>query len=206
MKLYTYDPAPNPRRLGLFLKYKGIELETEQVDLSKLEQHSDDYGKVNPSRTVPALLLDSGELLTEVIGQCAYLESVYPERPLMGVTALERAQILSWSHKVFMQGFMPIAEIFRNGNPAFKDRALPGPVPLAQIPELCERGEIRLASFWEMIEATLTDQTWLVGDSFTLADIDLYCVVGFSGWIKKGIPDECTATKAWFERAAAELA
>ena len=28
MKLYTYDPAPNPRRLQLFLDYKGIALDT----------------------------------------------------------------------------------------------------------------------------------------------------------------------------------
>ena len=61
MKLYTYDPAPNPRRLGLFLKYKGIELDTEQVDLGALEQLGEAYGEINPLRTVPALKLDSGE-------------------------------------------------------------------------------------------------------------------------------------------------
>ena len=34
MKLYTYDPAPNPRRLALFMQYKGIQIETVQVDMS----------------------------------------------------------------------------------------------------------------------------------------------------------------------------
>ena len=34
MKLYTYDPAPNPRRLGLFMQYKGISLDTRQIDLA----------------------------------------------------------------------------------------------------------------------------------------------------------------------------
>ena len=38
MHLYTFDPAPNPRRLTLFLAYKGIELPTTQVDLMKGEQ------------------------------------------------------------------------------------------------------------------------------------------------------------------------
>ncbi len=33
MKLYTYDPAPNPRRLTLFMQYKGISLDSQQIDL-----------------------------------------------------------------------------------------------------------------------------------------------------------------------------
>ncbi|MEE4661857.1 MAG: glutathione S-transferase family protein [Halieaceae bacterium] len=206
MKLYTFDIAPNPRRLGLFLQYKGIQLDTEQIDLGKQEHlENEAFGKLNPARTVPALVLDSGEVLTEVIGQCAYLESVYPEKPLMGTTALERADILSWDHKLYLQGFLPIAEIFRNGNPAFKDRALPGPLKLAQIPELCDRGELRLAAFWTMMDEHLAQHSWVAGDGFSLADIDLYCVVEFAGWIKKGIPDECEALKAWHARAAEQL-
>ncbi|MEM0954041.1 MAG: glutathione S-transferase family protein [Pseudomonadota bacterium] len=206
MKLYTYDLAPNPRRLGLFLKYKGIEIETQQVDLGNLEQHSDEFGKVNPARTVPALALDSGEVLTEVIGQCAYLEALHPEKPLMGTTPIEQAEVLSWDHKLFLQGFMPIAEIFRNGNPAFKDRALPGPLKLAQIPELCDRGELRLDSFWTMMEDHLANSSWVAGDNFSFADIDLYCVVEFSGWIKKGIPGGADALSAWHARASDVLA
>ena len=38
MKLYTYDPAPNPRRLQLFMNYKGIDIETTPVDLASGEQ------------------------------------------------------------------------------------------------------------------------------------------------------------------------
>ena len=38
MKLYTYDAAPNPRRLALFMKYKGISLDSQQVDLGTGEQ------------------------------------------------------------------------------------------------------------------------------------------------------------------------
>ena len=28
MKLYTYDPAPNPKRLQMFIDYKGIDIDT----------------------------------------------------------------------------------------------------------------------------------------------------------------------------------
>ena len=32
MKLYTFDPAPNPQRLKMFIDYKGIEIDTAQVN------------------------------------------------------------------------------------------------------------------------------------------------------------------------------
>ena len=33
MKLYTFDAAPNPARVGMFMQYKGISLDTIQIDL-----------------------------------------------------------------------------------------------------------------------------------------------------------------------------
>ena len=38
MKLYTYDPAPNPQRLTHFMKYKGIEIETETEEEASEEE------------------------------------------------------------------------------------------------------------------------------------------------------------------------
>ncbi|MEE4193177.1 MAG: glutathione S-transferase family protein [Halieaceae bacterium] len=205
MKLYTYDPAPNPMRLKLFLQYKGIELDTQQVDLGKLEQHEDSYGAINPARTVPALVLDDGKLLTEVIGQCVYLEGLHPDKPLLGSTPLETAEVISWDHKIFLQGMAAIADIFRNGHPAFKDRAMPGPLKLPQIPELCERGKIRLEAFWPMIDEQLGKHPWVAGDHFSFADIDLFCLVQFAGWIKESIPEDCSNMQAWYPRAEKEL-
>ena len=43
MKLYTYDPAPSPQRVALFMKYKGIEIETEQVDMMQGAQRSEEF-------------------------------------------------------------------------------------------------------------------------------------------------------------------
>ena len=58
MKLYTYDPAPNPKRLQMFIDYKGIDIDTVQVDMMKQEQLGEDYKSINPLGTVPALVLD----------------------------------------------------------------------------------------------------------------------------------------------------
>lgn len=205
MHLYTYDPAPNPRRLGLFLSWKGIDIETTQVDLMQLEQLGEPFRAINPAGTVPALVLDDGTLLTEVIAICDYLECLYPQRPLLGTTPLARAQVLGWDHQLYTGVFSAIAEILRNGNPNFADRALPGPVKVAQIPALVDRGRERLQGAWQNCEQALGKRDFLVDDAMTLADIDLLVCTEFAGWVKESIPETCTALLAWRNRVRKTL-
>lgn len=205
MKLYTYDPAPNPRRLALFMQYKGIEIETHQIDMMAAEQLGDDYRKINPDCTVPALVLDDGTVLTEVIGICAYLEELHPEKPLLGTTALEKALVISWDHKLFLGVMMSIASMLRNRGDGFRDRALPGALDVPQIPELVERGALQLQDVIPKLDAQLANNAWIAGDNFSFADIDLLVAVDFMAWVKQSVPDECTHLKAWYEKASAQM-
>ena len=169
------------------------------------EQLGEDYRAVVPDQTVPALVLDDGTVLTEVVGQCLYLESLYPEKPLLGTSGLERALVISWMHKLAFNAFMPVAEILRNGNPKFAGRALAGPLDLEQIPELAERGRIRLAHAWKTLDQTVARRTWLAGDHFSQADIDVAVIAGFSGWVKARPPEELTGLHTYLARVQAEL-
>lgn len=205
MKLYTYDPAPNPRRLTLFMKYKGIELDTQQVDLGQAEQLGETYRQINPECSVPALLLDDGTILTEVIGICVYLEALHPAKPLLGSTAKEKAQVISWDHHLFATMTSAVAGMLRNRSAAFENRALPGPLDIPQIPELVERGKLQLAHLLPKLNSELSDRRWLAGDNFTFADIDLLVSVEFMGWVKQTIPEDCNHLLAWYESAKVEL-
>ena len=60
MKLYTFDAAPNPARLSMFMQYKGISIDTVQIDLGSEEQLTEAYLSIVPEATVPALVLDDG--------------------------------------------------------------------------------------------------------------------------------------------------
>lgn len=201
MKLYTFEIAPNPRRLALFMAYKGIELETQHIDLGPArEQLSEAYRAINPSCTVPALQLDDGRVLTETIGICLYLESLYPQRPLFGSTPLEQALVVSWDHRIFVEGLMAVAEAFRNRGDMWKGRALPGRHDVEQIAALVERGRQRLACFWDVLEEQLANGDFLIGSQVSFADIDLYVLVYFAAWIKEAIPDHCERLKVWHAR------
>lgn len=202
MKLYTFPPAPNPKRLDIFIAEKGLDIETINVDLMAGEHRKEPYLSVNPWGTVPALVLGDGTLMTEVIGILCYLEELYPQVPLLGSDAVSRAQILSWDHRCFSEGFNGVAEVLRNSSEAFVDRALPGPVAYAQIPDLVERGRKRIHGFYHVLNEHLEGKSFMVGDTFTVADIAAYVFVNFSGWVKEMIPDDCQHLLVWYQNVS----
>lgn len=199
MLLYTYPPAPNPRRLHIFLAEKGIEIPTVQVDLMKGEQFKEPLRAVNPLCTVPALVTDEGVTLTQVSAICDYLEALHPDKPLLGRTPLEKALVREWSHRIFLEGLMAVAEVFRNGNPAFAGRGLPGPRALEQIPALVERGLQRLDDFFHALDAHLAGRDYVVGSEFSMADIDALASCDFARWIRKAIPEDCPNLQRWHQ-------
>ncbi len=206
MKLYTFDSAPNPARLKMFLEYKDIHIDTQQIDMAKMEQHSPEYLAVVPEGTVPVLVLEDGTRITEVIAIAHYLESLYPEKPLLGVTPVEKAMVLNWTHRLFNSVFTACAEAFRNTHPAFKDRALPGTTPYAQIPELAERGRNRLVSSLEQLDKELATRPFVAGEHFSFADIDLLALLTFAKWAAKVEADpSLTHLAAWRSRAQESL-
>ena len=193
MHLYSFDAAPNPARLKMFMDYKGIAIETTQIDLGKEEQLGEGYRAIVPEATVPALVLDDGSVLCAVIAIVHYLEAMYPERPLLGRNPEERAHILNWNHRLFTDVFSAIADAFRNAHPKYVNRALPGPADIPQLPELAARGKTRLTAAFSMLNETLADRRFLAGYSVSFADIDLLTALDFAAWGARLMPEESLA-------------
>jgi len=203
MIFYDCATAPSPRRARMFIAAKGITVETRQIDLRTGEHLGAEFLALNPRGTVPVLVTDDGNVLTENLGIAAYLEARHPEPPLIGRTPDETGLIWMWTAICEHQGGLPVAEALRNSSPAMKDRALPGPVPYAQIPELAERGRARLGVFFDLLEERLSESRFLAGDSFSLADLTGYVFVDFARIVKLRIPEGHTASQDWFDRIAA---
>jgi len=182
---------------------KDIEIETVQVDLSSGEQFSDAYRKLNPDCVVPALELDDGSCITEVLAICDYLESRYPEPSLLGTTDEQRARVLMWNIKVEQQGLLAVADAFRNSSKGFEGRAAPGPVAYPQIPELGERGRGLVEQFYQRIDKHLASSEFLAGEQFSIADISAMVVVDFAAWIKLAIPESAVNAQRWYDSVAA---
>jgi glutathione S-transferase len=178
--LYDCATAPSPRLARILLAEKGIDHETVQVDLVRGEQLGEAYRAINPQCTVPALRTEEDGLLTDNAAIAAWLEAQYPEPPLMGRTPAEKAEIASWNWRIEFEGLLAIAETLRNGSPAMADRALPGPVNYAQIPELAQRGLARVQHFFETLNERLAGREFIATDRFSLADITAVVAVDFA--------------------------
>lgn len=202
MRFYDCKTAPSPRRVRIFLAEKGIELETVQVDLGSGEQLGPDFRKLNPDCVVPVLELDDGRALSEVIAICSYLEELHPDPPLFGRTPEERALVIMWNAKVEQQGLWAMADAFRNTAKGLVDRALPGPDPYPQIPELAERSRLRVARFFERLDGQLGDNEFVAGDFYSVADISAMVVVDFAGWMKIALPDGARNVAQWYRSVA----
>ncbi len=202
MKFYDCATAPSPRRVRIFAAEKGIELDTVQVDLRNGEQLGEAFRKINPDCAVPALELEDGTCLSEVLAICSYLEDTHPEPPLFGKTPAERAEVLMWNTKIEQQGLQGVMEGFRNFSKGFKDRALPGPDNYAQIPELAERGRVRLQRFYERLDEHLAGRETIAGDSYSIADISALVMVDFAAAIKVPVPDDAVELKRWYAGAS----
>ena len=180
MIFYDCATAPSPRRARILLAEKGISCETVQIDLRSGEQMSDAYRAINPQCTVPALRTTEGLVLTDNAAIAAYLEASYPHPPMLGITALDKAEIASMNWRMEFEGLMAIAEAMRNSAPAMINRALPGPVDYAQIPELAARGLQRVQHFMDMLDAHLAGLEFIAANQFSIADITAAVAVDFA--------------------------
>ena len=84
---------------------KGIEgVEIIQIDLGdNRENVGEEYRSINPSCTVPALVLEDGTLISESVAICRYFEEIQPNPPLMGRDAKEKAVVEMWQRQVELQ-------------------------------------------------------------------------------------------------------
>ncbi len=195
--LYDCATAPSPRRARILLAEKGIVHETVPVDLAAGEQLGEAFRAVNPRCTVPALRVDDGLVLADNASIAAYLESRFPQPPLLGRTHAEKADIASWNWRIEFEGLMAVAEGLRNSSPAMAGRALPGPVGFPQIPELGQRGVQRVQLFLETLERQLEGRDAVAGDGFSIADITAVVAVDFARVVRVRPGDAHPNVRRW---------
>jgi maleylacetoacetate isomerase len=90
--LYDYYRSSAAYRVRIALNLKGVEYEQRPVNLLESEQKGDEYRALNPQGLVPALEID-GRLLTQTMAIITYLDSRFPNPPLIPAMAPERAHI-----------------------------------------------------------------------------------------------------------------
>lgn len=190
------NQAPNPRRVRIFLAEKGITVPMTDISIMTGELRSEAFLKVNPLGQVPALKLDSGEVLTETISICRYFEALHPDPPMFGTDALEIARIDMWIRRAELRLGTPIGAIWVHTHPITAQF-------LTQYTDFGESNRPRAAEAMRFLDRHLADREFLASDAYSMADIALLTIVDFAKFIDVPIPDDMPHLKAWHDRVSA---
>jgi maleylacetoacetate isomerase len=93
--LYSFFRSSAAYRVRIAFNLKGLGYDTAAIHLRKEggQNRKPAYRAINPQMRVPALKLDSGELLTQSLAIIEYLDEVHPRPPLLPSDPVERAQV-----------------------------------------------------------------------------------------------------------------
>ena len=191
MLLYDSPVSGNCYKVRLLLAHLGISYERETVDVVDRSNRRELLGQLNPGLTVPTLVLDDGRPLGEsgaILWFFGEGTRFVPDDPY------ERAQVLQW---MFFEQYQlePTIAVVRfwvaySGRPEEFE---------PERPAKTRAGERAL----RRLDARLDGRSFVVGDSFTLADIALY---GYAHVAEEGgfSLEPYPAVRAWLERVAAQ--
>jgi len=189
-------PAPNPRRVRIFLAEKGIDLPETPVNMAKREHKSDEFRARNSLGQVPTLVLDDGAVIAETVSICRYFEETQPEPPLFGRTALEKAQVDMWIRRVEFVLMTPVGNFWRHAHPYTAKL-------LTQFKEFGESNREAYAGAQRWLNRELADRPFIAGPDYTMADICALTTVDFADWIGLPLDPEFEALGAWRARVSA---
>src|SRR5437868_3884660 len=99
MTLYSFFRSSAAYRLRIALNLKGMRYDTVGVHLQKDGglNRKPNYAAINPQMRVPALKLDSGEILIQSLAIIEYLDEIHPQPPLLPRDPIERAKVRALS-------------------------------------------------------------------------------------------------------------
>lgn len=175
MKLYT-SLGPNPRVVRMFAAERGVSLDLVEIDILVGDNRSEPYLSINPLGATPALVLDGGQVITETVAACEYLDETRPGVSLIGATPAQRAETRMWTRRIDLGFAEPLTLGFR----AAEGRAMFAPrVVVANAAAADDLKAMAFATL-DMVERQCGGRTHVVGNVATLADILLFCFVEFA--------------------------
>jgi maleylacetoacetate isomerase len=95
VKLYSYFRSSAAYRVRIALNLKGLSCDLVSIHLQKQGglNKKPDFQAVNPQMRVPALALDSGDVLIQSLAIIEYIDETHPQPPLLPRDALQRAKV-----------------------------------------------------------------------------------------------------------------
>ncbi|XP_063990822.1 glutathione S-transferase 1-1-like [Diachasmimorpha longicaudata] len=163
--LYTTEFSPACRAVLLAEKASGLDLDKREVNLMKGEHLKEEYLKLNPQHTVPTLD-DNGHIICDSHAINCYLIDKYGKDDSLYPKDLKARSLVN-QRLHFNSGIL-----FASLRETVKFLMRP------EVKSIPKEQQAKLMGMSEFLNKFLDGKKWLVGDSYTLADIS--CVATFS--------------------------
>ena len=193
LELYHHGSSACAAKVRFALAEKHLQWTSHYVDILAGEQFKPEFLAVNPKAVVP-VLVHEGQIITESTIICEYADEAFPDSPIYPKSALERARTRLWTKAVDEELHPACSAItyvvshrhtlLRNGVGSFEEFLSKGAKEGAAARSLkwqyIQHGiaapgaaeKIRLYDdYLRRMESALKVNTWLVGSSFSMADI-----------------------------------
>jgi glutathione S-transferase len=169
MKLY-FSPGACSMAPHIVLREAGLRFDLDKVDLGKKQTaNGEDYAKVNPKGSVPALRLDNGEVLTEVAVVLQYLADQKPDSGLAAKAGtMERYRLMEWLNFISSELHKQFAPLFKPNTPE----------------ETKQIQKTLLEQRFDYLTNQFADRSYAMGDKFTVADAYLFTILNWSNVFK----------------------
>ena len=167
------SPKSSAGRCFWCLEEAGVQYQTKSIDFRAGEHKSEAFLKINPNGKVPALT-DGDFTIWESVAINNYIADAY-KPDLLGNTPQERGLVSQWNIWSVADLQVPMISAF---------------IQLVFVPEPNRDTEVIAKAFEKIppmldsLEAELADKEYLVGNRFTLADLNTEFVVGICDDIK----------------------
>jgi glutathione S-transferase len=165
MKLY-FSPGACSLSPHIVLREAGLAFDLEQVDVrAKKTAGGGDFFQVNPKGQVPTLLLDDGDILTEGPAIVQYIADKAPASKLAPAPGTkERYHLAEWLNFI-------TSELHKNFSPLFRPTTPEDYKPIARE---------NLAGRFSYVDKKLAGRSYLMGDTFTVADAYLFVMTSWA--------------------------
>jgi glutathione S-transferase len=162
-----YAPGACSQAPHIVLHETGLDHDSTRVDLrAKRTEHGDDYLAINPKGSVPALQLESGDVLTENAVILQYVADVAGASDLLPpIGDFRRYRVLEWVNYITTELHKTFAPLF---NPKAGD-------------EVKAYGMEMAGQKFDYVDGRLGDGPYLMGETFTIADAYLFVITGWAG-------------------------
>jgi len=167
---FYFHPTPNPAKIAFLLEETGMRYEAIPVDTRKGEQHEPVFLAINPNGKVPAIIDTQGSAgpETRVFDSNAILLYLAEKTGQFLGTPSDRPELLSWLMFI-ASGLGPFsgqAVHFQHAAPTGLDYAV-------------NRYRREVERHYTVLDQHLADRRYIVGDTFTIADISAW------GWLER---------------------